>query len=110
MRRTSPPGKRSFIVFDRYCIEFDGPRKGFKLQRNPALLPGIAQKHRVSINAVAHQFCGRSIGVERTHTRWTDGACYFSLTGGARVLPRTIVHKRGGRCSVRVQRDVGSAA
>ena len=72
-------------------------------------MPGVAQQHRVGVNAVAHQAGGGGVGVKGANALGPHGLGDLGLAGAAWVLPVRMVNKgRGGR-AVRVQCHMGFA-
>ena len=73
------------------------------MQRNPALLPGKAQHHRIGKNAVAQQLAGDAFGVHAAQRRRVL-QCVGDQghTGLAGVAPVGVFHEGGGRCTVAV--------
>ena len=90
------PFKRGFVVLDRHVVEFDGPHQRRVVQRHPALLPGIAQQHRVGIQRVTHQRVGHRVSVKAAHAVQAHGTCHHIGAIVLRVLPVGVAHK--GRC------------
>ena len=104
----SAPLKGRLVLIYRHTIELNGPQQGSLLQREPALLPGIAQQHGIRENAVPQQFGGHGISIERAHP---PGANRLGDVGGtlhSRVLPVAVVDKCGRGCPMLVESHPGA--
>ena len=88
------PGKSGFVVVNSHRVEFNRTNQRVQAQRYPAFLPGIAQQHRVGINAVAHQLGGGQVGIEGADVLSAHGLGDLKLAGTAWICPRAVVHKR----------------
>ena len=108
MRGTPAPLKGRLVVVHRHGVELDGPQQRGLRQGYPALLPGIAQHHRVGINTVAQQLGGGQVGAKSAQTSRTNRLCDGADTVLRRVLPVAVFDKLGCRHALGIDRHVGA--
>ena len=103
MRCPAAPGKGGFVVVNRHRVKFYRADQRVQAQGYPSLLPGIAQQHRVGVDAVAHQLGGGQVRIEGANVLSAHSLDDLKLAGTAWICPRAVVYERCGGRAVRIQ-------